>query len=177
MQSHYGEPHIRLRFTDYLIRFIRLASYHEFIHTGSTKIGYPTIPCKEGHLGSGTVFGDDQSKSREMWGNGYRIEAWRKTKSYKLYVKVGTIVKRRKRRATHANPGQDWARWQRKRAVSGFDVQHQISRLRLGKNMSDGEAEMIFSSLATLRSYDQIVEVSSAVAVCPLRAALTSLIA
>lgn len=38
--------------------------------------------------------------------------------------------------------------------------------------MSDGEAEMIFSSLATLRSYDQIVEVSSAVAGFPLKAAL-----
>jgi hypothetical protein len=43
--------------------------------------------------------------------------------------------------------------------------------------MSDGEAEMIFSSLATLRSYDQIVEVSSAVEGSRLRAALISLTA
>ena len=42
-----------------------------------------------------------------------------------------------------------------------FDVQHQIARLRLGRNMSDGEAEAVFSALAEgVKSYEQVVEVS-----------------
>ena len=89
MAGHYGESHVRQRFTDYISRFTRLASYHEFSQTGQTKIGYPTIGYRDGQLGSGTVFSDESAKSREMRSNVHRIEAWRKTKSYKLYAKVG----------------------------------------------------------------------------------------
>jgi hypothetical protein len=88
MASHYGEAHIRIRFTDYLSRFVRLAAYQESIHTGSTKIGYPSIGFRDGALGSGVVFADDSARQREMWTNGHRIDAWRKTKSYKLFAKV-----------------------------------------------------------------------------------------
>lgn len=56
---------------------------------------------------------------------------------------------------------QDWAKTLKERAVEGFDLQHQIARLRIGKNMSDGEAGAIFAALAEgVRSYDQVVEVS-----------------
>ena len=56
---------------------------------------------------------------------------------------------------------QDWAEYNATRAITEFDVQHQISRLRLAKKMGDSEAEAIFSALAqTVRSYEQIVEVS-----------------
>ncbi len=55
---------------------------------------------------------------------------------------------------------QDWAEDSKRRAID-FDLQHQIARLRIGKNMSDGEAGAIFSALADgVRSYDQVVEVS-----------------
>ena len=44
-----------------------------------------------------------------------------------------------------------------------FDVKHQVARLRLARNMSDSEAEAIFSSLSeSVRSYEQVVEVSTA---------------
>ncbi|ORX40101.1 docking domain of Afi1 for Arf3 in vesicle trafficking-domain-containing protein [Kockovaella imperatae] len=139
MAAHFGEAHIRQRFIDYISRFVRLASYHEFIHTGQTRIGYRSITYSEGQLGSGTVFADEASKSREMRSNVHRIEAWKKTRSYKLCAK-------------------DWARHMKTRAI-GFDVQHQIARLRLIKNMTDGEAEAIFSCLAAgIRSYEQVVE-------------------
>ena len=88
MASHYGESHIRMRFTDYLNRFVRLAGHQEYLHTGSTRIAYPSVSYREGQLGSGVVFADDQQRQREMWAHGHRIDAWRKTKSYRLYEKV-----------------------------------------------------------------------------------------
>ena len=92
MASHYGECHIRLRFTDYISRFTRLAAYQEFAHTGSTKIGYPSVLYRDGQLGSGTVFADESIRQREMWANGHRIDAWRRTKSYRLYTKVSETL-------------------------------------------------------------------------------------
>jgi len=91
MSSHYGEAHIRLRFTDYISRFVRLASYQEYTQMGYTRIGYPAIPWKDEIIGSGAVFFDEHTKQREMWANTHRIDAWRKTKSYKLYAKVGPL--------------------------------------------------------------------------------------
>lgn len=92
MSSHYGESNVRLRFTDYLNRFVRLAAHQEYSHTGSTKIGYPTTTFQNGQLGSGVVFADDQMRQREMWAHGHRIDAWRKTNSYKLFAKVGIAL-------------------------------------------------------------------------------------
>jgi hypothetical protein len=88
MNSHYGENHIRLRFTDYISRFVRLAAYQEIVQLGHTKIGWPSYTYKDGALGSGVVFADETSKQREMATNSHRIDAWRKTRSYKLYAKV-----------------------------------------------------------------------------------------
>ncbi|WVF69207.1 hypothetical protein IAT40_003983 [Kwoniella sp. CBS 6097] len=146
MASHYGESNIRLRFTDYLNRFVRLAAHQEYTQTGTTKIGYPSIPYREsgapggaGVLGSGAVFADEQTRAREMWANAHRIDAWRKTKSYRLYAK-------------------DWQSRLKRRSVD-FDVQYQVARLRTAKNMSDGEAEAILSALSNgVRTYDQVVE-------------------
>lgn len=86
--THYGEAHIRLRFTDYINRFVRLAAFQEFSHMGTTKIGYPSMAFRDARLGSGTVFSDDAMRQRELSVNGYRIDAWRKTKSYKLCAKA-----------------------------------------------------------------------------------------
>ncbi|EIW66750.1 hypothetical protein TREMEDRAFT_45583 [Tremella mesenterica DSM 1558] len=140
MTSHFGETHIRLKFIDYLERFVRLAGHQEYLHTGMTKIAYPSTSYREGQLGSGVVFPDDSQRQREMWANGHRIDAWRKTNSYRLYEK-------------------DWQRSLERRAIQGFDVQHQISKLRYAKKMSDAEADDIFLTFAqTVRTYDQVVE-------------------
>jgi len=88
--QHYGEHHIRVRFTDYISRFVRLAAYQEFLHLGYTRIGYPYATYRDGHLGSGVVFIDDSLRQREMYGNAHRIDAWRKTRSYRLVQKVST---------------------------------------------------------------------------------------
>ncbi|KAL7423106.1 hypothetical protein Q5752_002405 [Cryptotrichosporon argae] len=139
MAAHLGEAHIRVRFAEYMERFVRLASYQEFIATGTTRIGWPAQAWRDGQLGSGAVFADEQARSREMWANGHRIDAWRRTKSYRLFQK-------------------DWARDAPRREI-GFDLQHQVSRLRVAKNMPGREADAIFAALAgAVRSYDQVIE-------------------
>ncbi|TXT13546.1 hypothetical protein VHUM_00913 [Vanrija humicola] len=138
--QHYGESHVRIRFTDYISRFVRLAAYQEFTHLGSTRVGYPYSTFREGHLGSGVVFIDDSLRQREMWSNGHRIDAWRKTKSYRLAQK-------------------DWAREQQTAAIKGFDALHNIKRLRMTRTMTTKEAELIFSTMnRSVRTYEQVVE-------------------
>ena len=44
--------------------------------------------------------------------------------------------------------------------IQGFDLLHQLSRLRYAKAIPDGEAELIFRSIAeNLHTYDQVTEV------------------
>jgi hypothetical protein len=84
---------IRARFSDYLLRFIRLASRYEEEVFASTSIGYPSIsysPANGGRLGSGAVFSDDASRQREMAANIGRIEGWRMTRSYQLWRQVSS---------------------------------------------------------------------------------------
>ena len=51
--------------------------------------------------------------------------------------------------------------------IQGFDLPHQLSRLRFAKSMSDGEAELIFRTISeNLHSYDQVTEVSPCRASC-----------
>jgi hypothetical protein len=91
-------------------------------------------------LGTGTVFTDDTQRQREMRSNGHKIDAWRKTDSYKLYVKV-------------CPP----------RIRSGGAM-----RLKRMVKLSEGELAAIYAALAVnIRDYHQVVEVCL---VCPLRA-------
>lgn len=46
--------------------------------------------------------------------------------------------------------------------IQGFDVVHQLWRLRHWRRMSDGETEMIFRMLAeNVQSYEQVCEVGT----------------
>lgn len=91
---HYGEAHVRGRFTEYVARFVRLSSRFEEEVTGVTYFGYPSTPFMESgstrapHLGSGIVFNDDALGMRELHSNAHRMEAWRKTNSYQYAVEV-----------------------------------------------------------------------------------------
>ncbi|KAH7886952.1 docking domain of Afi1 for Arf3 in vesicle trafficking-domain-containing protein [Phlebopus sp. FC_14] len=140
ISSHFGETSVRMRFTEYVARFLRLASRYEEVTTGSTALSYPSIPFVDGSLGSGIVFPDDTVAYKELAANASRIEGWRRSKSYQY----ATI---------------DFQRYQASTAMHGFDLLHQLSRLRLAKNMPDAEAELIVRSIVNnLQSYDQVVE-------------------
>lgn len=57
-------------------------------------------------------------------------------------------------------PSQDFASHLEERAIQDIDISHQVSRLRNGRNMSDGEAELIIRSLwACVHTHEQVVEV------------------
>jgi hypothetical protein len=82
-----------MRFTEYVTRFLRLASRYEEEITGSTNFGFPSAPFAEipgqlPRLGSGIAFSDEATCLRELAANAHRIEAWRRTNSYKYLTMV-----------------------------------------------------------------------------------------
>lgn len=138
--SHFGETLVRMRFTEYVARFVRLASRYEELAVGSTKLGCASAPFLDGSLGSGIVFPDEAVAFKELTANASRIEGWRRSKSYQYCV-------------------QDFKKHRATAAIQGFDLSHQLLRLRLVKNLPDTEVELIVRSIAdNLRSYEQIVE-------------------
>ncbi|KAG1753638.1 docking domain of Afi1 for Arf3 in vesicle trafficking-domain-containing protein [Suillus paluster] len=138
--SHFGETLVRMRFTEYVARFVRLASRYEEVAAGSTKLGYASAPFADGSLGSGIVFPDEAAAFKELAMNSSRIEGWRRSKSYQYCV-------------------QDFRKSRATAAIQGFDLSHQLSRLRLMKNLPDVEVELIVRSITdNLRKYEQVIE-------------------
>ncbi|TFY64750.1 hypothetical protein EVJ58_g2408 [Rhodofomes roseus] len=142
--AHYGEAHVRARFTEYLMRFVRLTARYEEDNMGSTMIGWPSAAYSERpegrRLGAGIGFLDEASCSRELALNTARIDAWRRTESYTLYQ-----IDFRNMLATDP--------------IQGVDVIHQLWRLRHAKKMSDGEAEFIMRTIAAnVQTYDQVTQ-------------------
>jgi hypothetical protein len=146
IQSHYGEAVIRGRFIDYTRRFVRLASRWEEETYGVSSIDHPSQAYNSsGRLGSGLVFPGLSAEEikRELAANAGRIEGWRRTKSYDVYKEQWA--------ANHQIEG---------RAIRGFDLQHQISRLRFGKKMSSEEVEAIYWKLRdSIQTDEQVIEV------------------
>ncbi|TRM70139.1 docking domain of Afi1 for Arf3 in vesicle trafficking-domain-containing protein [Schizophyllum amplum] len=145
IEYHYGENAVRLRFTEYVTRFVRLASRFEEEVTGTTKIGYPSQAFTEGghgrlpQLGSGVMYNDDATLIRELALNAHRLEAFRHTLSHRYLM-------------------SDFAKQQIHNRIKGCDVLHQIFRLKHAK-ISDMEASVIMRTLVeNCRSYEQVVE-------------------
>ncbi|KAJ7803801.1 stabilization of polarity axis-domain-containing protein [Mycena olivaceomarginata] len=139
IEYHYGESLVRLRFTEYVLRFVRLASRFEEDTTGTTKFGYPSHAydgrAPNPRLGSGIVFNDESVGRKELAANSHRIEAWRKTNSYEYIC-------------------ADF-----RKAHLGFDMSHQLFRMRNAKTLSDPEVSAIMRTLVeNVKTYDQVVE-------------------
>ncbi|KAJ7646576.1 docking domain of Afi1 for Arf3 in vesicle trafficking-domain-containing protein [Roridomyces roridus] len=144
IEYHYGESVVRVRFTEYVLRFVRLASRYEEDTTGTTKLGYPSCGfdsrMPNPRLGSGIVFNDEITGRKDLAANSHRIEAWRKTNSYEYIC-------------------ADFRNAQINDAIQGFDVTHQLFRLRNAKSASDAEVSTIMRALAeNVKTYDQVVE-------------------
>lgn len=95
---HYGETLVRSRFTQYVMRFSRLASRYEELTAGATKTGFASFPFVEGpgdfvRLGSGMMFVDEVTGSRELTANASRVEAWKRTKMYEHYAMVSGFLR------------------------------------------------------------------------------------
>ncbi|KAG5639106.1 hypothetical protein H0H81_006695 [Sphagnurus paluster] len=147
IDDHFGESLVRMRFTEYVTRFVRLAARYEEEVTGLAKIGYPSsvfteVPGRNPQLGSGIAFNDEVTCMKELTANAQRIEAWRKTNSYQYCV-------------------TDSAKLHTNSAIKGFDVLHQLFRLRHARTMADSEALLIMRTLAeSVKTYEQVVEAS-----------------
>ncbi|KAJ6546440.1 mesa protein [Mycena vulgaris] len=144
IEYHYGESLVRVRFAEYVLRFVRLASRYEEDMTGTTRFGYPSSAfdsrLPNPRLGSGIVFNDESAGRKELAANSQRIEAWRKTNSYEYIC-------------------ADFRNAQLMDAIQGFDVAHQLFRLRNAKSMSEAEVSAIMRTLAeNVKTYDQVVE-------------------
>ncbi|KAF8345805.1 stabilization of polarity axis-domain-containing protein, partial [Amanita rubescens] len=149
IEDHFGENLVRMRFTEYVMRFVRLASKYEEETTGVSRIGYPTSTFVDGtterhtQLGSGIFFSDEASCIRELNANAHRIQAWRTTNSYRYCV-------------------IDFARQLSSSSIKGVDVLHQVLRLKNAKNISDAEVYVIMRTLAdNTKTYGQVIELLS----------------
>ncbi|KAA1094111.1 hypothetical protein PGT21_010064 [Puccinia graminis f. sp. tritici] len=181
IQAHFGESIIRARMMDYVRRFIRIGSRWEEDQYGTSGIGIKTLSFKVlptlrsrtsssnnnttssnqspnqklnsssrsqlindkiRFLGSGAVFVDDEvAHKKELLLNSSRIEGWRETDSYQILKKKFELGGE-----THF----------------GFDISHQISRLRMSRKMPEVEVETIYEVLVnTIETDEQVVEVLS----------------
>jgi len=141
--ARYGERYIRSRFSDWAVNLIRQAARHEEHFYGQTSIAPPSQPYLNGQLGSGFVSSDRETELKEIQSNAMRIEAFRATESYKLYR-------------------NDEAIRERNRSIIGFDLHHQLARLRKGKKLQSSECELIFTTVAkSIKTTEQIIEVST----------------
>ncbi|CAE7085332.1 unnamed protein product [Rhizoctonia solani] len=140
IQNHAGELLVRARVTDYVQRFVRLAARWESEVKKFTEIDHQSKVYSEGQLGSGVTFIDEALVVREMPSNSWRINAWRQTSYYISYR-------------------DDFKVHLENRHIKNIDINHLVSRLRYGRNMSDGEADMIMRSLcAYVQTYEEVVE-------------------
>lgn len=150
------------------MRFVRIAARYEEEYLGSTSIGYPsssfefTNPSEPGgRLGSGLPFVDDILGAREMLANASRIEGWRHTRSYEYYKAVSKPVSLMNGACpSEISTPQDFKHDLENNSIQGFDLAHQLWRMRHGKNMPDAEVELIMRTLVdSVQTYEQIVEV------------------
>ncbi|KAK3819816.1 MAG: docking domain of Afi1 for Arf3 in vesicle trafficking-domain-containing protein [Benniella sp.] len=142
IQAHYGEMVIRAKFQEYVARFVQLASLYEEQTEGQTSIGLSRTNTPESakYLGTGLVFTDESSRSREIAANASRIEGWRATTSY-TYLQ------------------EDHKAWLSSRSINCMDVKRVISLLKLAKTLSPQEVSSLFRGfLQNIATDEQIIE-------------------
>ncbi|KAF9101080.1 hypothetical protein BGX29_006015 [Mortierella sp. GBA35] len=142
IQAHYGEMVIRAKFQEYVTRFVQLASQYEDQTYGQTTIGINRINTPESskYMGTGLVFSDDGSRSREIAANASRIEGWRATTSYN-YLQ------------------EDHKAWLATRSIRCMDVKRVISLLKLARSLSAQDVSTLYRGfLQNIVTDEQIIE-------------------
>ncbi|CDR88476.1 uncharacterized protein SPSC_04303 [Sporisorium scitamineum] len=140
--AHYGERFIRSRVQEYVFLFVQRVARHEEHFYGRTSLAPTCQPFLNGQLGSGPVYVDRDAEMREILSNQMRIEGFRSTIAYQLLVEE-----------LQKYDGYT-------QVVRGFDLAHQIGRLRRARKLQVGEADLIFDTIAkSVVTHDQIVEV------------------
>jgi hypothetical protein len=127
------------------------------------------------------VYHDEALGVKELWANSHKMEAWRKTRSYAYCVAVSHQTRSPSPFLLYridrdwltfflcCGGIQDFNKAQSSNPIKGFDVLHQLYRLRYAKKMADTETITIMRVLAeNTKSYEQCVEVNFASFFCTL---------
>ncbi|UZJ57230.1 hypothetical protein CBS101457_006550 [Exobasidium rhododendri] len=144
VSARFGEKYIRSRFADWTANFLKQVARHEEHFYGQTSIAPKSQPYLNGQLGSGFISSSDrETEMKEITSSASRIEAFRATECYATYC-------------------ADEAVRNKNRSITGFDLHHQLARLRKAKRLPSSECELIFSTIArSVKSSDQIIELLS----------------
>ncbi|PWN44410.1 spindle pole body interacting protein [Ceraceosorus guamensis] len=139
-----GDRYLLARWTDFAFSFARAVAKHQEQFYGHITIGLPpSQPFLNGQLGSGAVYPDRDTELKEISANNMRAAGWLTTDACRLFRAVSF-------RTLSALSEQ---------AIVGYDVQHQVQRLKRARHMSAAEAELIFATLSsTIRTPKQITE-------------------
>ncbi|KAG4304548.1 hypothetical protein PORY_001941, partial [Pneumocystis oryctolagi] len=133
----YGEHSVRSRWRDWVLRFIKMACTYETLIYGSSRLSNPNaknfiIP------GTGWVWADEIQKMRDLCMNMPRFEGWRNTNSYQYYIKDQI--------ALNNTPIE-----------KKFCLQHQLNRLKILRDISYEDAEVIYLALNdNVRTEDEL---------------------
>ena len=140
--SRHGEPAIRSKWRDYVIKFTRIAAAFEESVYGASALyigASETDAGAHGVRGHGFVWPDDSSKARELGANVWRIEGWRNTRSYYTLK-------------------QDLAAMWEQKPIRSLDLAYQHDRLRSLKLSHEDSAAIYLALASSVRTYDEICQ-------------------
>ena len=142
--ARHGEAAIRYKWHKYIWRFTRLtAACEEAVygahHPGATEADSGAF----GVAGHGHVWADDGARARELGAFVWRIEGWRKSRSYLLL---------------RQDQAQQWGR----RPLRNLDLAHQLDRLRVLKLGHAAAGRIYFALRDAVRSYVEINQLLAA---------------
>ena len=142
ISSRHGEPVVRTKWREYIIRFTRIAAAFEETVYGASALYIGAAEADAGAhgvSGHGYVWADDGAKSRELGANVWRIEGWRNTRSYYAFI-------------------QDLAAVWERTPIRSIDLAHQHDRLRSQKLSHEDSAAIYLALSAAVRSYDEVCQ-------------------
>ena len=142
ISSRHGEPAIRSKWRDYIIKFTRIAAAFEESVYGASALFIGASEADVGAYGisgHGYVWPDELSRGKELGANVWRIEGWRNTRSYYSFIQDLAAV---------------WGR----RPIRKLDLGHQLDKLRQVKLGREDSGKIFLALSESIKGYDEICQ-------------------
>ena len=146
ISARHGEIALRLKWRDYVLKFVRLAAAFEEAVYGASALFIGAAEADAGAhgvSGHGYVWADEIARARELGAHVWRIEGWRNTRSYYAFI-------------------QDIAAIFSRRPIRNMDLQHQVDRLRTLKLSQDESGQIYLAVYQAVNSYNEICQLLTA---------------
>ena len=146
ISARHGEIALRLKWRDYVLKFVRLAAAFEEAVYGASALFIGAAEADAGAYGvsgHGYVWPDETARARELGAHVWRIEGWRNTRSYYAFI-------------------QDIAALFSRRPIRNMDLQHQVDRLRALKLSQEESAQIYLALHQSVNSYDEVCQLLTA---------------